>query len=752
MPNVQPTNNPVPSDNPADARDNFKRIDEVVNSTENLTSPTRTGVQLVTLHRYNELVQPNIDGAEAAAISAAASAEAAEASASGLDYQGLWPDAGGSADKGDTYQTQVGGTPTGQYFTALQNTTADPVGDNVNWRIVVSNQSLGALTSYQAANVADIKMGIMNGGVRVDLTQAFEGTRVSWMGYYERSDGGSNWGRIRKGAHTEDRGKIFSIDANTYIEANIVRRSGLVSIYKFGARQKSDDAVIDNAPIINEMLDDEIPVRIPEGLFSIKSPISYTKSASIATYYASVPGSEYPTVVIVGQHKDNSILESDSDSFTGSDYIMQINTNPDNLLTDAYLFNCKLEGFTIRGSGVTTSAQHGLKIRGWWHGSIADFKVHLCLNGIYVDGDGAPGSDDHDTCSFMNLTNVSLINNGDSGFKAIKTRPSGINFFNCELRANGRFGYHGGGASVNFYGGSITLNGGANDEGGLYITSPESGALPRGFGVKDTTFEANYNFDIWVGNLANGVISGAIFTTFENPSWTSTTKSIIKILESGTTDNECKFTMEGCRVNQWTTTGQPVSFVRSNSNFGKLRVKETNTAWAGGLTQEAMQRYAFGSLDASGWKLDLFQKVTLPNDDGTITNITQGTEFFTNSDSAITAAAVVDDDSSFAYSGGTFRCIKPDFYKVRVSLPITGLSSVHSGITLDIRVGGEQVAARSRMLPIESGQFDVPIGIVATVFIPLGVAPTFVCRINGATTNPVDLERNGNYLFSVESV
>ncbi|AUR97676.1 coil containing protein [Vibrio phage 1.243.O._10N.261.54.B5] len=58
-------------------------------------------------------------------------------------YQGLWPDSGGSADKGDTYQTQVSGTPTGQYFTALQNTTVDPVSDDVNWREVVSGSSIG---------------------------------------------------------------------------------------------------------------------------------------------------------------------------------------------------------------------------------------------------------------------------------------------------------------------------------------------------------------------------------------------------------------------------------------------------------------------------------------------------------------------------------------------------------------------------------------------------------------------------------
>ncbi len=185
MPDVQPTNNPVPSDNPADARDNFKRIDEVVNSTENLTSPTRTGVQLVTLHRYNELVQPNIDGAEAAAVSAAASAAAAEAAVSGLDYQGLWPDSGGSANKGDTYQTQVSGTPTGLYFTALQNTTVAPVSDDVNWRAVVSSSSIGAqevtstgsteprTLSDRFADIVNVKdFGAVGDGV-VDDTEAF---------------------------------------------------------------------------------------------------------------------------------------------------------------------------------------------------------------------------------------------------------------------------------------------------------------------------------------------------------------------------------------------------------------------------------------------------------------------------------------------------------------------------------------------------------------------------------------------------
>lgn len=83
-----------------------------------------------------------VDEVKANAVSAENSANAAEAAASSAGYQGLWPDTGGSANKGDTYQTQVSGTPTGQYFTALQNTTVDPVGDDVNWREVVNNVTL----------------------------------------------------------------------------------------------------------------------------------------------------------------------------------------------------------------------------------------------------------------------------------------------------------------------------------------------------------------------------------------------------------------------------------------------------------------------------------------------------------------------------------------------------------------------------------------------------------------------------------
>jgi hypothetical protein len=72
------------------------------------------------------------------AASAASSANIAQSVIEGAGYKGLWPDSGGSALKGETWQTQAGGVPTGSYFTALQNTSVDPVNDDVNWKLAVS--------------------------------------------------------------------------------------------------------------------------------------------------------------------------------------------------------------------------------------------------------------------------------------------------------------------------------------------------------------------------------------------------------------------------------------------------------------------------------------------------------------------------------------------------------------------------------------------------------------------------------------
>lgn len=103
------------------------------------------------------------------------------------------------------------------------------------------------------------------------LSKYAEGTRIEWQGYYEQSDGGGNWGVLKFGAHTEDGGSIFSIDSNTYIEANL--KGKRFSVLKFGAR--GETSFLDNTPYF-EAAKNACPVGgeiyIPTGEYKFQKP------------------------------------------------------------------------------------------------------------------------------------------------------------------------------------------------------------------------------------------------------------------------------------------------------------------------------------------------------------------------------------------------------------------------------------------------------------------------------------------------
>ena len=99
-----------------------------------------------------------------------------------------------------------------------------------------------------------------------DLSQAYEfdtvaamtasmlefpdGKRIEWLGYYAKLDGGSNWGVVKSGVHTDDGFSIFSIDATTYIEANLDGEK--LSVKKAGAK---GDGLFDDTATIQRVLD-----------------------------------------------------------------------------------------------------------------------------------------------------------------------------------------------------------------------------------------------------------------------------------------------------------------------------------------------------------------------------------------------------------------------------------------------------------------------------------------------------------------
>ncbi|AUR87974.1 coil containing protein [Vibrio phage 1.106.O._10N.286.51.F7] len=131
------------AENTATFLDDMSTFDDQSSVTNPNNGQTVASIPKQVKDRTDELFTASESDINQAVSDAAQSATDAQDAADSIGrYQGLWPDTGGSASKGDTYQTQVGGAPTGQYFTALQNTTVDPIGDDVNWRKVVSFSSI----------------------------------------------------------------------------------------------------------------------------------------------------------------------------------------------------------------------------------------------------------------------------------------------------------------------------------------------------------------------------------------------------------------------------------------------------------------------------------------------------------------------------------------------------------------------------------------------------------------------------------
>lgn len=81
------------------------------------------------------------------------------------------------------------------------------------------------------------------------ITTADIGRKVMWAGYYTASDGGSNWGVVKPGAHTADGGVIFSITPTLYVEANMPK--GKANVRKWGAKP---EASFNNTSKINAAL------------------------------------------------------------------------------------------------------------------------------------------------------------------------------------------------------------------------------------------------------------------------------------------------------------------------------------------------------------------------------------------------------------------------------------------------------------------------------------------------------------------
>lgn len=189
---------------------------------------------------------------ESSANSASASATSAEASASTTGYQGLWPDTGGSANKGDTYQTQVGGTPTGEYYTALQDTSVNPVGDNVNWKVA------GTIGQQNLSNYTDIVYKASGGNSAVENMVA--GHPVSVKVGDLCSTGGILWKRV-----TQSSPSVIS-DFVSITQINVK---------DFGA---VGDGVTDDSDAIQAAINASKSIEVPPGNYLLSKSLEFSIS------------------------------------------------------------------------------------------------------------------------------------------------------------------------------------------------------------------------------------------------------------------------------------------------------------------------------------------------------------------------------------------------------------------------------------------------------------------------------------------
>ncbi|QZI87818.1 hypothetical protein SIPHO054v2_p0017 [Vibrio phage 103E44.1] len=211
------------------------------------------------------------------------------------------------------------------------------------------------------------------------------GSQVQWLGYYEASDGGSNWGIVKSGAHTEDGGSIFSIDANTYIEANLKGKS--VSVLKFGAGHSSTaTAGINNDLTIFQKASDYVGTVKKGGKVKVPNPTHVDYYSFIDNFGTGVNQRGWLI------RNDGITVEFES----SSTIIKTLNNNQMRCITVAYdtdslpaqrVRNIEIIGGTLDGNNdsptaVTDENSHGIDVR---------FATNVRIKGVNIKkfrGDG----------------------------------------------------------------------------------------------------------------------------------------------------------------------------------------------------------------------------------------------------------------------------------------------------------------------------------------------------------------------------
>lgn len=141
-----------------------------------------------------------------------------------------------------------------------------------------------------------------------------DGKKLTWQGYYTESDGGSNWGIVKSGAHTNDGGSVFTLDDGKYVQANL--KGDKVNVKKWGARgngvvTEDDSLFIQNACSYSTSTTERKRVYFPHGTYTTLNPIKLSTGSTLE--------GETRTTMIYrrGSNVSNEVVElSDGQDYT----------------------------------------------------------------------------------------------------------------------------------------------------------------------------------------------------------------------------------------------------------------------------------------------------------------------------------------------------------------------------------------------------------------------------------------------------
>ena len=422
------------AENTATFLDDMSTFDDQSSVTNPNNGQTVASIPKQVKDRTDELFTAAESDINQAVSDAAQSATDAQDAADSIGrYQGLWPDSGGIADKGDTYQTQVSGTPTGQYFTALQNTTVDPVGDDVNWREVVSIESLGGTTNYEAGSVANMIAGRTVGNTSGDSNITHKVGQI-WETSLFNTACVAKWQIVSSGAGNMTDGTV-QLDSGLYARLIVEDHH---TIAHYGAYNNNSDNDFD---AFNAMYQNTGRVKL---IYRGDHKLVGTLTLPEGTNRREFDG-------------NNATITLDTSM---TDYLIIINGSADSQSYENYIRNCNVDlagayGFVNWNSGSFDSGLHHVYIYDstetssdiavrWFNSFNMDFvkfRTSGSLGGVHLLLE-----EDNAISGFHNLTNCNLkdstLQTNQDNSTLIKidlptTAADTISLDNVTLKANG---------------------------------------------------------------------------------------------------------------------------------------------------------------------------------------------------------------------------------------------------------------------------------------------------------------------------